>query len=108
MKEVGDVRIFERTIRPTFKAEEHLSTQTLRDIWGDLPAEGPRLDIRARSHCFASSCLEIRDSDLRQGQEMTGSMGPSYLIPFFPREQSLENLLGPRRVLLRYTRMPPI
>lgn len=35
-------------------------------------------------------------------------MEPLYLIPFFPWEQFLENMLGPCRILLRYTRMPPI
>lgn len=39
---------------------------------------------------------------------MTGRVDHSYLIPLFPWEQSLENLLGPRRVLLRYARMPPV
>lgn len=33
---------------------------------------------------------------------------PPYPIPILPREQLLENLLSPCRVLLRYARVPSI
>jgi len=108
MKEVSYVRVFERTIWPTFKAEGCLSTQTACDLRDDLPSKSPRFDIRARPHRFGSGRLEIRDGNLQQVQEMTGRVDPSYLIPLFPWEQFLENMLGPRRVLLRYARMPPV
>ena len=39
---------------------------------------------------------------------MTENTDPSHLIPILPREQLLENLLGPLRVLLGYTCMPAI
>lgn len=39
---------------------------------------------------------------------MTGNTGPSYLIPLLTREQLLENLLCPRRVLLGHARVPSI
>lgn len=108
MKEVCDVRIFERTVCFTFKTEKRLSTQTSRGFRDDSPAKGPRLNIRARLQVFCSGRLEVRHADLRRGQEMMGRRDPSYLIPLFPREQLLKSLFGPCRVLLRYARMPPI
>ena len=86
MKEVSNVRIFKQAIWSTFKAEGYLSTKALHGLRDNLLAKGPRFDIRARPHCFASGCLEVRDSDLRQGQKIAGNMGPSYLIPIFTRE----------------------
>ena len=66
MKDVSNVRIFERTIWSTFEAEGHLSTCTLRILRGDLPAKRPRFDIRAGPHCCGSGQFEILDSDLQQ------------------------------------------
>lgn len=71
MEEVGNVRIFERTIWSAFKTEDRLSTQNLRGLRDDLLAKGPRFDIRAGPH-FSSGRLEIRDGDLRQGSENDG------------------------------------
>ena len=39
---------------------------------------------------------------------MTGVTNWAYLIPLLPREQLLEGFFGPRRVLLRYGRVPAI
>lgn len=39
---------------------------------------------------------------------MSENMDLHYLIPIFPGEQLLENLLCPSCVLLRYGRVPPI
>ena len=109
MKEVGNICIFKRTVRPTFKAGGGLSTKNLHRFWtDDLPAKGPSFDVRTRPHHSAGGRLEIFYRNLRQGEEGTEKVDPSYLIPIFPREQPLENLLSPRRVLLRYTGMPTI
>jgi len=64
MKEVSDVRVFERTICPTLKAEGHLSTKTIRGPRDDLPSKCPCFDIRARPHFFGTGHLEIRGGNL--------------------------------------------
>lgn len=64
MKEVSDVRVFERTIWPTLNAEGRLSIQIIRGPRDNLPSKSPRFDIRARPHFFGTGHLEIRDGNL--------------------------------------------
>ena len=105
---VGNIRIFERTIWPTFEAEECLSAKLYVIVETAYP---PKVQVLIS----ALGCIFVRAAVWKFARVICGKVrkkrgeeGPSYLIPVFPWEQFLEKLLGPCRVLLRYTRMPPI